>query len=112
MHEAQPPRVQHDARRFDSGPHVIADVHALAQQRVPRFGEVDADLVLAPGLQAALYEGGALQLLDGRHVRHREPRGRGRRARRVAVMAMGAAQPVAAIEQLLGVGTRQEEFAG
>jgi len=56
VREAQVLRMEHDARSVDAGSRVIADVDRLAHERMAELGEVDADLVLAPRLEAALHE--------------------------------------------------------
>ena len=56
---------------FDPGARVVADVHALADQRMPELGQVDSDLMLAPGLEAAFDQRGARKGRDRPDVRHR-----------------------------------------
>jgi hypothetical protein len=63
--------VQHDARRAERRPRVLAHVAALTQRHVAGLGEVDADLVRAAGLQAAGDQCRAAQPLDDFDVRDR-----------------------------------------
>ena len=56
-----------------------------------QLGEVNAHLVLASGLEAALDQRGAVQLRDRLDIRHRTPRIAGRRTLRTPEMAVGAA---------------------
>src|SRR5688500_18071408 len=56
VHEAELACMQHRPRRLDARLAIVADVHALAEQRVARFAQVNADLVLAPGLERALHQ--------------------------------------------------------
>src|SRR5688572_32580053 len=103
MREAQGARVEHEARRFDLLAAIVADVHAFAHQRMAKLGEVNADLVLASGLKAALDERRAAKRLHRLDVGYRKA-GVGRRVTlRAAKMAERTAQPVAAIEDELGV---------
>src|ERR1700682_2117135 len=46
-------RVEHEACRLHFWPCVVADVHAFADQGMAELGEVDSNLVLASGLEAA-----------------------------------------------------------
>src|SRR5260221_14189985 len=92
MREAQHHRMQHHARRFDLRALVVADVDALADQRMAELGQVNPDLVLASGLEAALDECCALQSSDGRHDGDRAPRIAGQLAPRPAEVAVRGAQ--------------------
>ena len=56
MGEPQHVRMQHDARRGNARPVMVADIDVLADERVAELRQVDADLVLAPRLEAALDE--------------------------------------------------------
>ena len=56
MREAEVLRMEHDARGVDARPRMIADVDRLAHERMAELRQVDADLVLAPRLEAALDE--------------------------------------------------------
>src|SRR4051812_32073664 len=54
MNETQRARVQHRARRIDHRSAVVADVNALADEGMAALRQVDAYLMLAAGLEAAL----------------------------------------------------------
>lgn len=56
MVEAEPARMEHDARGVDARAGVVADVDRLAEKRMPELREVDADLVLPARLEPALDE--------------------------------------------------------
>src|SRR5258706_2480909 len=71
MRESQRPRMQHRARRFDLGAVVIANIDTLTDQGMAELGEVNANLMLSAGLQAALDECRARKRLDRPHVRDR-----------------------------------------
>src|SRR5262245_36093680 len=53
VREAQCSRMQHRPRRLDHPGPMVAVVDLLTEQRVALLREMDPDLVLAPGLQAA-----------------------------------------------------------
>ena len=54
MCESKRPRMKHRARRFDPRTRVVANVNALADQRMAELGQVDSNLMLAAGFEAAL----------------------------------------------------------
>ena len=60
--------MEHRAWRVDARAVVVADVHALADERVAGFGEVDPDLVLAACLEAALDDPAAAVAALKKHV--------------------------------------------
>ncbi len=59
--EAKLGGVEHEPWRRDDRAREAPHVDALADQRVPRLGQVDADLMGAPGLEPAGHERGELQ---------------------------------------------------
>src|SRR5882762_11787721 len=71
MHESENPCVEHRARRFDLWTRVVADIHAFSDQGMAELGQVDANLVLPPGLEAALDQGRARERSDRPEVRDR-----------------------------------------
>ena len=68
MGKSKRPRMKHRARRFNPGTRVVADVNALAHQRMAELGEVDSNLMLATGFEAALDERRTLERGDRLHV--------------------------------------------
>ena len=56
---------------FDFRAGVVADVHALADQRMAELGQVDSNLMLAPGFEATFDERGTGKRGDRSDVRHR-----------------------------------------
>src|SRR5262249_28027327 len=64
-------RMEEQPRRRDERPGVVADVHALANQRMPGLREVNAYLVRLPRLQPHLAQRRAAQPPHGRDMRHR-----------------------------------------
>src|SRR5687768_16189781 len=105
MGKGEDARVQHRPPSLDRLALVVADVDALSDKRMAQLGEVDADLVLPPGLEAALDEGGAAKLLERRHVGDGTPCIGRRLSARPAEVAERAAQPIAAIEDQLRLDT-------
>src|SRR5688500_7605523 len=72
VHEAELRGVEHRARGADLlGAVQLPDVDLLAHEGMAGLGEVDADLVLPPRLQAALHQRRPAQLLQRAHVGHR-----------------------------------------
>jgi hypothetical protein len=69
MAQAEARGVQHHARRGGG----VAAVPAVAEDRHPRFREVNADLVLAPRARMRLHEQTALQHFDDHEVRDGGP---------------------------------------
>jgi hypothetical protein len=61
--------VQQDASRRGG----VAAVSAVAEDRHPRFREVNADLVLAPRARSRLHEETAREHFDDHEVRDRGP---------------------------------------
>src|SRR5256885_11139925 len=97
MHESENPRVEHRARRFDLRTCVVADIHAFADQGMTELGQVDANLMLPPGFEAALDQGRARERSDRPHVRDRTPRLGPNSAPGTPKVPVGAADPIAAI---------------
>src|SRR5204863_8691178 len=91
------PRVEHRARRFDLRTRVVADIHAFADQRVAELGQVDANLMLPPGFEAALDQGRARERSDRPHVRDRTLRLGRNSGPGTPKVPGGAADPIAAI---------------
>src|SRR5437870_5474644 len=103
MRESEGPRMQHRSRRLDRGAGVVADVDALAEERMAQLGEMEPGLALAPRLQPALDERRAFERRERPDGRDGAPRlGRGL-APRAAMMPMRAAQAVAAVGEKLGI---------
>src|SRR2546423_8846732 len=102
MHESENPRVEHRARRFDLRTRVVADIHAFADQRVAELGQVDANLMLPPGFEAALDQGRTLERGDRPDVRDRTLRFGRNSAPGTPKVAPGAADSVAAIRDQVG----------
>src|SRR6266850_353923 len=71
MYKSENARVEHRASRFDLWTCVVADVHAFADQGMAKLGQVDADLVLPPGFEAALDQGRTRERSDRSDVRDR-----------------------------------------
>src|SRR5437870_1581407 len=71
MHEPERPRMKHRTHRFDLRAGVIADVHAFADQRMAELGQVDSNLMLASGLEAAFDQRGTHKAGDRPDVRNR-----------------------------------------
>ena len=70
VHESEGSGVEHEPRRRRERSRVVADVHALAEERVSCFGEVDTDLVRTPGLESARNEAHAAEAFDDLDVCH------------------------------------------
>src|SRR5256885_6939384 len=98
MHESEDARVQHRARRFDLRTCVVADVDALSDQGMAELGQVDADLVLPAGFEAALDQGRPREWGDRLYVRDRTLRLGRNSAFGAPEVAVGAAESVAAIQ--------------
>ncbi len=64
VHEAELDRVEHRPRRRDERAREAADVDGLADERMAGLGEVDANLMGAPGLEATGQERGASEALE------------------------------------------------
>src|SRR5207244_3351661 len=97
VHESENPRVEHRARRFDLRTRVVADIHAFADQGMAELGQVDANLMLPPGFEAALDQGRTRERSDRSDVRNRALRLRRNSAPGAPEVAVGAAESVAAI---------------
>lgn len=97
VNEAERLGVEHEPWRLRERVRVVADVDLLSEEWVPGLGEVDADLVRAPGLEAAGDEAHATEALEHLDVRHRVlPRSLG--CVPAALLVFDApAEPVAAI---------------
>jgi len=91
--------MKHRAHCFDLQTSVVADVHAFADQRMAEFGQVDPDLMLASGFEAAFDQRGADQSADRPDVRNRSSCLEWSGALRTAEVSMRAAQSVAAIQK-------------
>jgi len=97
MHESENACVEHGPRRFDLWTRVVADVHAFADQGMAELGQVDANLVLPPGFQAALDQGRTRERRDRLDVRDRTLRLGRNSAPGTPEVPVGAADSVAAI---------------
>ena len=111
MHESERPRVEHRARRFDPSSCVVADVDALADQRMAQLGQMDSNLVLAAGFEAALDQRGAGERRERPHVRHRAFRLGRNIALRAPKVAVRAANAVAAIQEKVRLDARRRDGA-
>ena len=82
MHEPEAPRVQRLARERERGRGqrqarlAPSAIRGVAEQRMPERGQVHADLVRAPGFEAALHERGGAEALEDVDVRARGLAGR------------------------------------
>src|ERR1041385_2981904 len=99
MCESQDARVEHRARGFYFQTRVIADVDALSDQRMAELGQVDANLVLPPGFEAALDQGRTRERSDRPDVRDRTLRVGRNSSPGSPEVAVGAAESVAAIHE-------------
>jgi hypothetical protein len=100
--EAQLPGVEHQPRRRQKRAAVVADIDTLTHQRKTGLGEVDPDLVRAPGLQSAVHQRCSFQVTERSHM--------GDRVLPLARLLRGAAEPVASIlHQPRPEGTRPVE---
>ena len=97
MHESENARVEHRARRFDLWTCVVADIHAFSDQGMAELGQVDPNLMLPPCFEAAFDQGRARERSDRPHVRDRTLRLGRNSAPGAPEVAVGAADPVAAI---------------
>src|SRR5260221_4759385 len=111
MHEYEYARVEHRARRFDLWARVIADIHAFPDQGMAELGQVDADLVLPPGFQAALDQGRTRGRGDGPDVRARALRLGRNSASGTPEVPVGAADSVAAIRDQMGFDALRGDLA-
>lgn len=68
MYEAELGRVKHRSPCGDLAASEVPDVHLFPDERRTRFTEMNADLVLASGLESALDEGRAPELFEDPHV--------------------------------------------
>ena len=109
MHEPEPLRMQHHARRGDERLREPAGVDALAEDRMSRLRQMDADLVGPPGLQrhgderARLARRRASELLDHLDVRDRSLRPLAAdRVVPAAALLDGSTQPVAPVLDEVG----------
>src|SRR2546421_984651 len=102
MHESENARVEHRARRFDLRTRVVADIHAFADQRVAELGQMDANLMLPPGFEAALDQGRTRERSDRPDVRDRTLRLGRNSSPGSPEVAVGAAESVAAIHDQVG----------
>ena len=91
--------MKHRTHCFDFQTGVVADVHAFADQRMAEFGQVDPNLMLASGFEAAFDQRGAGQGSDRPDVRNRSFCLDRSGALRTAEVSMRAAQSVATIQQ-------------
>ena len=101
MHERQPVRVQHQPRGLGehaAGGEVVAHVDALADQRVARFGEMDADLVRPSGDELGRAERQADVADDGAPMHH-QTSARGFSARPAAAQAVAAVADQLAVKR-------------
>jgi hypothetical protein len=64
--------VEHETWGFDEGLLKVADVDSLADERVTRFRQVNADLMGPARFELALREGRSVQHLDDANVRDGE----------------------------------------
>ncbi len=71
MHESERARMKHRTRRFDLRAGIVADVHAFADQRMTELGQVDSNLMLASGFEAAFDQRGTREVRDRSDVRNR-----------------------------------------
>src|SRR5216117_2814378 len=111
MHESEYARVEHRARRFDLRARVVADVHALADQGMAELGQVDADLMLPSGFEAALDQGRTRERSDRPDVRDRALRIGRNSAPGSPEVSVGAAESVAAIGDQMGFDALRDDFA-
>src|SRR5216117_2913743 len=111
MHESENARVEHRPRRFDLRTRVVADVHAFADQGMAELGQVDANLVLPPGFEAAFDQGRTRERSDRSHVRDRTLRLGRNSAPGAPEVPIGAAESVAAIHDEMSFDTFRGDFA-
>src|SRR5450631_3920758 len=71
MLEAQGRGVQQESRGFDQRLRVVADIDLFADEWMPRFGEVDPDLMRAAGLEPNAAQRRVAQRALDLDVRHR-----------------------------------------
>src|ERR1700675_3305401 len=111
MHESENPRMEHRPRRFDLWACVIADIYAFTDQGMAELGQVDANLMLPSGFEAALDQGRARERGDRCDVRDRAPRLGWNSALGAPKMPIGAADSVAAIRDEMGFDTLRAHHA-
>src|SRR5690349_3088291 len=102
MDESENPRMEHRARRVDLSTSVVADVHALADQGMAELGQVDANLMLPPGFEAALDQGRARERSDRSDVRDRALRLGRDSPSETPEETVGAAKSVATVQNEMG----------
>ena len=98
--EHGPPRVDHHTR-------VVADVDALADQRMIELSEVDSNLMLTTGFKSTLDQRSARKRGNRFDVRHRAFRFGRRMVFRPSKVAVRAAHSVAAIQHEMRIDARR-----
>jgi hypothetical protein len=111
VREPEDARMEHRARRFDPWAGVVADVHALAHQRMAELGEMDPNLMLAARLEAALDQRGAGKRGNRLDVRYRPFRLDRRGALGASRVSVRPAQSVAAIQDEIRLDARRGDAA-